>query len=256
MGREKTGWEDAEERAVVRLTLAGQVAASLRKEIFTGKHRPGDKLPPERELAERFRISRSTLRKALMLLAQEGWIEVVQGRSNAVRDFRTSVGIEALPDLFFSCPEAVVSVQLLETMAENCAWLYQQIFTAAAKKAGPKDEPRLMALLDRQAERLSLVRFYENDFALFQELTRIGGNLVLQMTYNSQVRLSRQLLARGIVKDRPAPLPQYRETNAALIRAACAGDVETIKKIMENSSRDVMESFLRIYGGLGLNRDG
>ena len=42
---------------------------------------PGSKLPPERELAEELRISRSTLRQALTTLVQSGHLTAVRGRS-------------------------------------------------------------------------------------------------------------------------------------------------------------------------------
>lgn len=41
---------------------------------------PGDRLPPERELAAQLRVSRSTLRVALQHLVDAGWLEVRRGR--------------------------------------------------------------------------------------------------------------------------------------------------------------------------------
>ena len=41
---------------------------------------PGDRLPPERELAARLGVSRSTLRVALQSLVDAGWLEVRRGR--------------------------------------------------------------------------------------------------------------------------------------------------------------------------------
>jgi len=49
--------------------------------IRLGLLAPGDKLPPERELAKRLRISRSTLRQALTALVQSGHLESLRGRS-------------------------------------------------------------------------------------------------------------------------------------------------------------------------------
>jgi GntR family transcriptional repressor for pyruvate dehydrogenase complex len=49
--------------------------------IRLGLLAPGDKLPPERELATRMRISRSTLRQALTALVQSGHLVSLRGRS-------------------------------------------------------------------------------------------------------------------------------------------------------------------------------
>lgn len=233
--------------AVSRTTLPEQVAATLRREIFTGTLAAGDRLDAERELAGRFKISRVTLRKALALLAQEGWIEIVQGRKIAVKNFRTSVGLEVLPELFFAYPQVAATPGLLETVVVNSAWLYEQILVAAAKKARPSDQPRLLALLALQTDELGLEEFYENDFRLGHELLRIGGNLVLQMAYNSQIALSRKLLALGLVKEPPFPLPRYHEINRGLIKAVCAGDERAIRRLLIQHRSDLEDSFKRLF---------
>ncbi len=56
----------------------------LLKEIQNGNYLPGSKLPTEKDLAERFLVSRNTLRQALMLLTQEGYISNQQGRGTFV----------------------------------------------------------------------------------------------------------------------------------------------------------------------------
>jgi GntR family transcriptional repressor for pyruvate dehydrogenase complex len=49
--------------------------------IRLGLLAPGSQLPPERELAKRLRISRSTLRQALTTLVQSGHLVSLRGRS-------------------------------------------------------------------------------------------------------------------------------------------------------------------------------
>jgi DNA-binding FadR family transcriptional regulator len=242
----------AEMQAVKRITLPDQIVAVLRREILTGGFQPGDHLPSERELAERFGISRITLRKALAVLAQEGWIEIVQGRGNTVLDFRTSVGIEVLPELFLSCPEAVMSPPVFETILANSAWLYEQILLAAAEKAKPEDEPRLLKLLSAQTEEVGLEQFYENEFRLYRELLRIGDNLLLQMAFNSQVKLSRKLLAQGLVRDLPYPLPLYHTINRSLVKAVCAGNRGRVQSLMSKHRPDMEEGFRRFFRNLGI----
>ena len=52
--------------AKVRRPKAGEtVAAELRRQIVTGRLRPGDKLQPEAVLQSEFAISRPTMREAL-----------------------------------------------------------------------------------------------------------------------------------------------------------------------------------------------
>jgi len=52
------------------------VADQIRQAIFSGLLSPGHKLPPEREMAERFQTSRVALREALRALEKEGMITI------------------------------------------------------------------------------------------------------------------------------------------------------------------------------------
>jgi GntR family transcriptional regulator len=63
-----------------------QVADALREEIRAGTYRPGDRLPSERELVERFRVSVNTVRAALVQLRTEGLVESRRGVGAFVAD--------------------------------------------------------------------------------------------------------------------------------------------------------------------------
>lgn len=80
-------------------TLPDACAEQLRQMILSGELRPGDRLPPERQLARRFEVNRVTLRSALARLAASGLVEVRQGRGYTVRDFHTRGGPDLLPGL-------------------------------------------------------------------------------------------------------------------------------------------------------------
>ncbi|MFF2189169.1 GntR family transcriptional regulator [Streptomyces sp. NPDC058155] len=62
-----------------------QAAEILRKEITSGRLKPGEKLPSSRTLQERYGIASSTVQNALRLLKREGHIYSVQGRGSFVR---------------------------------------------------------------------------------------------------------------------------------------------------------------------------
>jgi len=56
-----------------------QIEENLHALLKTGGYRPGDKLPPEPELAQQIGVSRATLREALRSLEQQGFINRRQG---------------------------------------------------------------------------------------------------------------------------------------------------------------------------------
>jgi GntR family transcriptional regulator len=63
-----------------------QIAAILRERINSGQIARGRPVPSEPQLVGEFGVSRLTARKAVRVLADEGLVEVVQGRGAYVRD--------------------------------------------------------------------------------------------------------------------------------------------------------------------------
>lgn len=63
-----------------------QVAASLKAAILTRRFEPGDKLPSQAELAERYGVARMTVQQALRILKDEGLVASRQGSGMFVRE--------------------------------------------------------------------------------------------------------------------------------------------------------------------------
>ncbi|MET8099316.1 GntR family transcriptional regulator [Streptomyces sp. NPDC005236] len=61
------------------------IADDLRRQITTGRIKPGERLPSESGLADRYKVSTATLRSALGALQGEGLIEKIHGKGNFVR---------------------------------------------------------------------------------------------------------------------------------------------------------------------------
>ncbi|PZR88667.1 MAG: FadR family transcriptional regulator [Candidatus Nephthysia bennettiae] len=67
-------------------SLYERVAAEIERLIETRQLRPGDRLPPERQLAVLLQVSRSSLREAMKMLEARGRLEVRHGRGITVRE--------------------------------------------------------------------------------------------------------------------------------------------------------------------------
>jgi GntR family transcriptional regulator len=72
-----------------RRPLAAQVRDGIALAIQRGDLRPGEQMPGEHELAERFAVGRSTLREALRLLERDGLVDVYHGRGRFVSALAT-----------------------------------------------------------------------------------------------------------------------------------------------------------------------
>lgn len=93
-------------------------------EIAKGNLQPGDKLPNEKELAEKLGISRTPVREAMRTLAVSGLIEIRHGHGNYIR---AEEGIPVMPLAMFqlylqdSTPEMLM--ELRNIFDRNCAEL-------------------------------------------------------------------------------------------------------------------------------------
>ena len=64
---------------IERKKLFEHVAAHLEAQILSGKLKPGEQLPPERDLQSRFGVGRPAIREALISLQKAGLVELTNG---------------------------------------------------------------------------------------------------------------------------------------------------------------------------------
>jgi DNA-binding FadR family transcriptional regulator len=72
--------DDAAEQGL----LHDRVAAEIRRAIADGEARPGERLPPARDLAAVLGVNRNTVLRALRMLRDEGLLEFRRGRGITV----------------------------------------------------------------------------------------------------------------------------------------------------------------------------
>jgi GntR family phosphonate transport system transcriptional regulator len=77
---------DAESALPAAATRWEAIAAQMRDDIVRGCFAPGERLPNESLLAQRFAVNRHTLRQAMQALVHEGFVHVQHGRGSFVRD--------------------------------------------------------------------------------------------------------------------------------------------------------------------------
>lgn len=66
--------------------LADAIVRELEASILDGVYKPGDRLPPERQLADEFGVSRASLREAIKQLSARGMVDSRQGGGTFVTD--------------------------------------------------------------------------------------------------------------------------------------------------------------------------
>src|ERR1700753_4328326 len=84
--------------------LYQKIALAIAADLARGRYTPGDRLPSERELADDFRVSRPTIRDAMIALEFQGLVEARQG---------SGVYVKAAPQIAEDAAERDVSAQEL-----------------------------------------------------------------------------------------------------------------------------------------------
>lgn len=164
---------------VKKRRIAEQVADSIREAILGGELEPGDALPSERSLAEKFKVNRSSVREALTKLEAWGLLEIHHGGVTRIRDFLVTAGLQMLP--FIIAPGGVPHPKRLLDLLELRKALLEWTALNAVQKH-PGETLRLNKILKRlESPGADSFRLEEADFDFFEELVRLTDNTLLKM---------------------------------------------------------------------------
>lgn len=153
-----------EDRPIQRKGLIESLRERLQEDILSGRYPAGTTLPPERELAARYHVTRTSLKHALIELRSMGLIAIRHGIGSIVEDIAVRAGADALQAI--ARREGGWDVALLEDLLEARALVGGLFGRVAAERRTAEDLGRVDASLAdvlgaRDAEALQLA---ENAF--------------------------------------------------------------------------------------------
>ncbi|KUO72061.1 MAG: hypothetical protein APF81_28200 [Desulfosporosinus sp. BRH_c37] len=98
---------------------------SIRDSIINGELKPGQKLPPERVLAKRFQVSRTSIREALMALEISGIIVIKSSEGSFIRQIETTTLINDLSSAIIKAEDNMVyeMLEVRRLIESECAAL-------------------------------------------------------------------------------------------------------------------------------------
>ena len=127
-------------------TLSAQVADELRARIESGMYAPGDKLPTEPVLVEKFGFSRTVIREAIATLRADGLLESRQGAGVFVLGPRQS------PETLMLFTHATDKISDIIEELELRIGIEVEAAGLAAARSSPAQEAAIQAELDRFGE--------------------------------------------------------------------------------------------------------
>ncbi len=133
-------------REITPVRLYESVIEQIMNLIKNNKLKPGDKLPPERELAEKLSISRGSLREAFRVLESRGLIKSKPGGGRYIREIREN-GHNSTENIILSLEKSSI-LELLEARE----MFEVKIAKIAAQKATPEDIELIEEALSKMNE--------------------------------------------------------------------------------------------------------
>jgi GntR family transcriptional regulator, transcriptional repressor for pyruvate dehydrogenase complex len=204
----------------------------IAERIKSGDYLPGDRLPSERELAARMRISRPTLREAVKTLVEAGVLDVRRGQSGGI-----FVASELVPRELLRT-KSEIRVGEVAGVLEARRLVEPRVAQLAAVHAGEEDFAAMQATIERQRELAGSDDFLRHE-DLFLQLDLKFHLAIARATRNSTVvSLMRSLFGRlEIARDMAVHAPlvpdwviDIHERTLAAIRSA---DFEQIDEVMD-----------------------
>jgi DNA-binding FadR family transcriptional regulator len=216
--------------ATVRRSASEEVADAIRGYMFGRGLEPGDRLGREEDLAQRFGVSRPTLREALRLLSSAHLIRATKGPGGGI-----FVAATAEQSIGLSVSASVASMLSADTidideLIETRMLLEIPLAGLAAQRATEADVARLHAILDEAGTVAQGASFRGLDTRLHGTIAAIAGNRLARAftEWIGQVlQPPLQLLVEPAVVD-AVVVQQHRD----IVRAIERGDPKSAERAM------------------------
>jgi DNA-binding FadR family transcriptional regulator len=203
--------------------VSDKVHEALRADILDGRLSPGDAVPSERVLADRFGVNRHAVREALKRLQQASLVRISQGGATRVLDWRDSGGLEVLLDLAGDSGD-VPPVELMRSVLEMRASIGVDAARRCATRASAEERAAIDGLAGAVIDAVESGAGARTDDAfatLWRAIVAGSGNIAYRLALNSLLTAldTYEPVAEAL---RPTDVQGLRALGAAI----AAGDVE------------------------------
>lgn len=220
-----------------------EIIDQIRSQVVEGRLRPGDRLPPERELAASFRVSRNTVREALRSLENTGLLELRKGATGGafVCEQGGNAIVSAFGDLF------ALGVFRPADLAEARTIVGTAAARLACERASEKD---MAALSDCVARALTAGKAGDietrsaTNFEFHHLLAQASGNPILVILTEAISEINKRFAEEAGPPPNRTILPSRRRLMERLQERDADGAVAEIAKQI----RDVERFYAKTLG--------
>ncbi|MCU0591432.1 MAG: FadR family transcriptional regulator [Desulfobacterales bacterium] len=222
--------------------IAVEIVSQLKAAILSGRFKPGERLPTERELTEQFQVSRVVVREAVRELEIKGLVKILQGPTGGayVTDLSLDHLNSAFLDLFLYNRVSVAELIQARLLIE-C-----EIARIAAGRIEPQSARRLQEALDaEQRDSGSHAEFVSNRLVFHYLLAELSGNRLLQATASALFQLTGEV----ILEVKPVKKVIHRpKEHAEILRALLDHDRHAAALAMQRHLESMGQQLARLEG--------
>ena len=233
---------DSKPLKINRKSLSDQIIDSLISMIVSGELKPGDKLPPEPKLMEKFGVGRSSIREAIGALELIGLITVRPGHGTHI-----SESPDKLPSKSIGLSLLAIGQDKIREFVEARIELEQVIVRLAAERATDEDITEIRVMQKKLKEAVKRGRkIIETDLGFHIALAKASHNSVLTRLLNELRQPIRHWMEPRVRSDREFNL--VIEHHEKIIKAIEARDPEAaqsaLRKHLELAGEKLIEALL------------
>ena len=210
----------------------------------------GEKLPPERELAERFHVSRPSVREALRVMEVMGVLERKPGGGSIVTDLNIGHFLNMLSPIFLKRTGlAIELVELRYLLESKAAELAAENITeegAAALRNCAEKMSTAHDERDTEKEAEADIEFHEVVFSLTENYVLQSAAKFVTDLLEQSVRFGRKVILDGGFDSR-----RLLEQHLDIIEGIAGGEPKRARRAMESHMELVIDFYLNRYSPEG-----
>lgn len=165
--------------------LKENILEELEFRILSETWMKGERIPPERNLAEEFSVSRPVIHEALLILESRGLITLRPRHGAVVNDIRAAGTIDLLTSLLCHPEEDGMSREVLRSLYRVRALMESDAAVLACRTGSDDDWAELEGIIEPVTENPSPEVLAERDFLIHHTVAKISGNIVYPLLINS-----------------------------------------------------------------------
>jgi GntR family transcriptional repressor for pyruvate dehydrogenase complex len=205
------------------VAVTDEAIVKIKEMLLSGQLRPGDRLPPEKELSEDLGLSRNSLREAVKALELIRVLDVRRGDGTYVTSLEPGLLLEAMSFVVDLHQDASI-LELFEVRRV----LEPAAAAAATLRASPDDLEQLQLLLHEVGPNTSVEELVSHDLKFHGLISELSGNAYMSSLLESlSGRTLRARIWRGLTEQ--GSVGRTLAEHQAIVDAMVSGNQDLVR---------------------------